>query len=182
MAGGFFRRYFQDFTEDRRPGEDGRMHTSRVYRGFLYAPRLAPRQRAARGVLLPLLTLGGGVLFILGAMRPCACNVAWYVAIATGLSLFSVLIELIPLCGCALGKAEQTVYQYRSGHRTCVLWARITAGCMASTALLAILATLLAGETIGAAVLLFALGALCEAAVGEAESRVPYERRHNAKA
>ncbi|MDD7174151.1 MAG: hypothetical protein PUH70_03635 [Clostridiales bacterium] len=182
MGKSFFQRYFEDYTEEKIPGSDGKMHITRTYRGFWYAPQLTQGQRILRAVAYLLLYAGGLALFILGAMRPCACNVAWYVAIATGLSLFSVLIELIPLCGCALGKAEQTVYQYRSGHRTCVLWARITAGCMASTALLAILATLLAGETIGAAVLLFALGALCEAAVGEAESRVPYERRHNAKA
>ena len=111
-------------------------------------------------------------------MQRTACNVAWYVALWTGLSLFGALIGLIPLLGCAFGRAQQTVYQYRSGHRTCVLWTRITAGCMAATALLA----LLAGEAPGRAVLLFALAGLCQAAVAAAESRVPYERRHNADA
>ena len=134
MAGGFFRRYFQDYTEDRRPVEDGRMQTSRVYRGFLYAPRLAPRQRAARGVLLPLLTLGGGVLFILGAMQRAVCNTLWYTALTTGASL------------------------------------------------IALLGTLLAGDRALSPALLFALSALCEAATGEIERRIPYERKTNPNA
>lgn len=182
MGKGFFHRYFEDYTEEKIPGSDGRMHIKRTYRGFWYAPQLTGGQRALRAAAYLLLYAGSLVLFILGAMQRTACNVAWYVAIATGLSLFSAVIELIPLLGCAFGKAEQTVYQYRSGHRTCVLWARITAGCMGATALLAILATLLAGGMPGRAVLLFALSGLCQAAIGETENRVPYERRHNANA
>ena len=54
MAGGFFRRFFEDYTEDRRPGGDGRLHTERVYRGFLYAPELTTGQRVRQGVVLML--------------------------------------------------------------------------------------------------------------------------------
>ena len=182
MAGGFFRRYFQDFTEDRRPGEDGKMHTSRVYRGFLYAPRLAPWQRAARGVLLPLLTLGGGVLFILGAMQRAVCNTLWYTALTTGASLIVLLLAVIPLFQCVLAPREQAIYQYRTGHKALVLLSRVCAGCMALTALLALLGTLLAGDRALSPALLFALSALCEAATGEIERRIPYERKTNPNA
>ena len=109
MAGGFFRRYFQDYTEDRRPGEDGRMHTSRVYRGFLYAPVLTPRQRVLRGILLPLLVLGGGIVFILGAAQRAICNTLWYTALGTGASLIALLLCVIPLFQCVLAPKEQTV-------------------------------------------------------------------------
>lgn len=182
MGKGFFHRYFEDYTEEKRPGSDGRMRVTRTYRGFWYAPLLTNGQRVLRAAAYLLLYAGSLALFIVGAMQRTACNVVWYVAIATGLSLFGAAIGLIPLLGCAFGKAQQTVYQYRSGHRTCVLWARITAGCMLVTAILAILATLLAGEKLSKAVLLFVLAGLCQAAIGAAESRISYERRHNANA
>lgn len=106
MGKGFFHRYFEDYTEEKIPGSDGRMHIKRTYRGFWYAPQLTSGQRALRAAAYLLLYAGSLVLFILGAMQRTACNVAWYVAIATGLSLFSAVIELIPLLGCAFGKAE----------------------------------------------------------------------------
>ena len=182
MAGGFFRLYFQDYTEDRRPGEDGRMHTSRVYRGFLYAPVLTPRQRVLRGILLPLLVLGGGIVFILGAAQRAVCNTLWYTALGTGASLIALLLCVIPLFQCVLAPKEQTVYQYRAGHRALVLLARIGAGCSALTALLALLGTLLGGDGCWVPALCFALCALMQAAAGEIERRIPYARKTNPNA
>lgn len=182
MAGGFFRRFFEDYTEDRRPGKDGRLHTERVYRGFLYAPELTTGQRVRRGVVLMLLCLGSDALFILGASQRAACNALWYTALATGASLIALLAELIPLFQCALAPALQTVYQYRAGHRALVLLARICAGCMALTALLALLGTLLSGDGQLLPALCFALSALAQAAAAEIERRVPYARRTNPNA
>lgn len=182
MAGGFFRRYFQDYTEERRPGEDGKMHTSRVYRGFLYAPALTPRQWVLRGTLLPLLVLGGGIVFILGAAQRAVCNTLWYTALATGASLIALLLCVIPLFQCVLAPMEQTVYQYRAGHRALVLLARIGAGCSALTALLALLGTLLGGDGRWLPALCFALCALMQAAAGEIERRIPYARKTNPNA
>ena len=53
---------------------------------------------------------------------------------------------------------------------------------MALTALLALLGTLLAGERVLSPALLFVLSALCEAATGEIERRIPYERKTNPNA
>ena len=153
---GFFSRYFEGYSEEKRPGDDGRMHTVRTYRGFWYAPALSGPQRVLR----------------------CAGYLALY---AAGVSLFALLIQVIPLVGCVFGKARQTVYQYRSGSKTCILWSCITAGVMALTAVLALLAGLL-GDGIGFAPLLFALGSLCEAGIGLAESRIEYRTEHNENA
>lgn len=182
MAKGFFGRYFEDYTEERIPGSDGKMHTLRVYRGWWYVPRLTKAQRVLRAVVYLLLYGCGLALFVMGALQRSGCNSCWFVALPTGLVLFSLLIELIPLLGCALGKARQTVYQYRSGSKTCVLWAKITAGLMALTTALALLYFPLAHEPVGKTVAYFALACVCEAAVGLMEGRVIYDRQYNADA
>lgn len=180
MGRGFFRRFFEDYTEERLPGDDGKLHTRRVYRGWWYAPRLSRAQRVLRAALYLLLFGGGVALFMLGAMQPSGSNRAWYVALSTGLVLFSALIEVIPLLGCIFGKPRQTVYQYRSGSKTCVLWARITAGLMALTAVLTLLFFALSREAAAVDAALFFAGACaCEAAVGLLESHVAYDRCHN---
>ena len=158
------------------------MHTSRVYRGFLYAPALTPRLRVLRGLLLPLLMLGGGVVFILGAVQRVHCNTLWYTALATGASLIAMLLSVIPLFQCVLAPMEQTVYQYRAGHCALVLLARIGACCSALTAALALLGTLLGGDGCFMPALCFALCALMQAAAGETEHRVPYARKTNPNA
>ena len=177
-----YHRFFEGYTEEKVPGDDGKLHTKRVYRDFLYVPRLTRAERAMRLLGYPLLYLAGISLFISGATREAACNTAWYAALATGLSLVCAVIEAVPLFCCAFGPEEQTVYQFRSGHRTCVLWARITAGAMALTAVLALIATLLGGDGAWVPLLLFALACACEAAVGVLESRVAYEKRTNPNA
>ena len=178
---GFFSRYFDGYTEEKRPGDDGKMHTVRVYRGFWYVPALSDIQRWLRCVGYLVLYATGGALFFAGAARREIANSTSYVGLATGLSLFALLIEAIPLMGCAFGKARQTSYQYRSGSKACILWARITAGAMALTAALALLAEVL-GKGIGLAPLLFALGSLCEAGIGLVESKIEYHTEHNENA
>ena len=177
-----YHRFYEGYTEEKIPGDDGKLHTRRTYRDFYYAPVLTKAQRSLRMIGYPLLFLGGVLLLGLGAVQKAGCNTAWYVALATGLSLVSAVVEAIPLFTCAMGKEKQTVYQFRSGHRTCILWARITAGIMALTALLAVLATLLAGDGAWLPPALFALACGCEALVGVLEDRVAYEKQHNPNA
>ena len=177
-----YHRFFEGYTEEKLPGDDGRLHTKRTYRDFLYAPKLTSAQRILRMAGLGALYLGGAVLLVLGAAQRAACNTAWYTVIGLGLSLICLVIEAIPLFTCLTAPAQQTVYQYKAGHRTCVLWARITAGAAALTTVLALIATLVSGETIGLPVLLFALACGCEVAVGLIESAIPYEKQHNPNA
>ena len=178
---GFFSRYFEGYSEEKRPGDDGRMHTVRTYRGFWYVPALSGPQRVLRCAGYLALYAAGAAFFLAGASRREIANSTSYVGLATGVSLFALLIQVIPLVGCAFGKARQTVYQYRSGSKTCILWSRITAGVMALTAVLALLAGLL-GDGIGFAPLLFALGSLFEAGIGLTESRIEYRTEHNENA
>lgn len=182
MVKGFFHRFYEDYTEQRLPDADGKLHTQRTYKGFFYCPRLTRLQRLLRATACCILYGGGMSFFIAGAASRAVCNTVWYVALTTGLALICGLIELIPLCCCAFGKAEQTVYQYRSGHCTCVRWSGITAGAMALTALLALIATLTAGEAVGTPVRLFALACLLEAAIWLIEARVAYDRKCNPNA
>ena len=179
---GFFSRYFEGYTEEKRPGEDGRMHTVRTYRGFWYVPALSGPRRVLRCAGYLALYAAGAAFFLAGASRREIANSTSYVGLATGVSLFALVIQIIPLAGCAFGKARQTAYQYRSGSKTCILWARrITAGAMALTAALALLAGLLE-DGIRFAPLLFALGSLSEAGIGLAESRIEYYTEHNENA
>lgn len=178
---GFFSRYFEGYSEDRRPGDDGRLHTVRVYRGFWYVPGLSKLQRALRCLGYLALYAAGAALFLTGAARREIANSTPYVGLATGVSLFALLIEAIPLAGCAFGSRRQTSYQYRSGSKTCILWARITAGAMALTAALALLAGVLEKE-VGLAPLLFALGSACEAGIGLVESSIEYHTEYNENA
>lgn len=178
---GFFSRYFEGYSEEKRPGDDGKLHTVRTYRGFWYVPGLSKAQRGLRCLGYLALYAAGAGLFLAGASRREIANSTSYVGLATGLSLFALLIEAIPLAGCAFGKERQTAYQYRSGSKTCILWARITAGAMAVTGVLALLAGLLGGEA-GIAPLLFVLGAACEAGIGLVESRIDYYTEHNENA
>lgn len=115
-------------------------------------------------------------------MQRAVCNTLWYTALTTGASLIALLLAVIPLFQCVLAPREQTIYQYRTGHKALVLLSRVCAGCMALTALLALLGTLLAGDRALSPALLFALSALCEAATGEIERRIPYERKTNPNA
>lgn len=178
---GFFSRYFEGYAEEKRPGDDGKLHTERIYRGFWYVPALSATRRALRCVGYLSLYAAGGALFLAGASQREAANSTSYVGFATGLGLFALLIEAIPLMGCAFGKERQTSYQYRSGSKTCILWARITAGTMALTAALALLAGLLGGK-VGFAPLYFALGSLCQAGIGLVESKIDYHMEHNENA
>lgn len=178
---GFFSRYFEGYSEDKRPGDDGKLHTVRVYRGFWYVPALSTVQRRLRCVGYLALYIAGGALFLAGAARREIANSTSYVGLATGLGLFALLIEVIPLMGCAFGNARQTSYQYRSGSKACILWAGITAGAMALTAALALLAELV-GRGIGLAPLFFVLGSLCEAGIALVERKIEYHTEHNENA
>ncbi|MGN1019732.1 MAG: hypothetical protein ACI4O7_05110 [Aristaeellaceae bacterium] len=182
MRKGFFSRFYEGWTEERLPGDDGRLHTRRTYRDWWYVPRLTPIQRRLRAAGYTALYLGGVALFILAAAQPCPCNSTGWVAVIMSLALVSAVIEAIPLFTCAFGKEKQTVYQLRSGHRTCILWGRITAGLMALTTLAALIAALLAGGGGLLPVLLFAIACGCEAAIGLIESRVAYDRQTNPNA
>lgn len=178
---GFFSRYFEGYSEEKRPGDDGRLHTVRTYRGFWYVPGLSGLQRVLRCLGYLALYAAGVGLFLAGASRREIANSTSYVGLATGLSLFALLLEAIPLAGCAFGKERQTAYQYRSGSKACLLWSGIAAGVMALTAALALLAGLLGGEA-GIAPMLFVLGAACEAGIGLVESRIEYHTEHNENA
>lgn len=181
MRRGFFRRYFEDYTEERLPGGDGRLRTKRAYRGFYYAPELSQIRRAMRAVGYSLSYLAALAGFVwVGTLRA-ACNAAWYVAPAMGISLASAAVLAIPLFGCAFGAKRQTVYQYRSGSISCIRWSLITAGGMGLTALLALVACVLAGESVLPAGG-YLLAACAMALPGWAERKVTYAREHNPEA
>ncbi len=182
MGRNAYHRFFEGYTEEKMPGDDGKMHTKRTYRDFLYVPKLTRIQRGLRTAGLISLYIGGAVLLVLGASQRTACNSAWYTAIGLGLSLLCLVIEAIPLFACLTAPKQQTVYQYKSGHRTCVLWARLAAGAIAFTCLMSVIAGVVNGETSGLPCVLFALSCICEAAVGVIESAIPYEKQHNPNA
>ncbi len=182
MGRSAYHRFFEGYTEEKMLGDDGKLHTKRTYRDFLYVPRLTRNQYILRAVCLTGLYLGGAVLLILGAAQRAACNSVWYTAVGLGLSLLCLVIEAIPLFACLTAPRKQTVYQYKAGHRTCVLWARLASGAIALTCLLSLIATVVNHETLGLPLMLLALSCACEATVGIIESTIPYERQQNPNA
>lgn len=176
----FYHRYFEDYSERRVVGADGKRRIERSYTGSWYERACTPRQWALTKLLYPLVGLAALAAFYLPYCLPLAVNRSLLVGVPCMLSAVGAVFLMLTLLWCVTAKRRMTSYEYRSGFHRLPLFCLIQAAVMALCALLAAFVLLTGAQRTAAEewspVLGSAAGAALLAALARFEKRTEYLR------
>ncbi len=175
----FYHRYFEDYSERRVVGADGKRRIERSYTGRWYERACTPQQWVLTKLLYPLVCLAALAAFYLPYCLPLAVNRSLLVGAPCMLSAVGAVFLLLTLLWCVTAKRRMTSYEYRSGFhrlpRLCLILAAVMALC-ALLAALVLLRSVPGSAAEWSPVLGSAAGAALLAALARFEKRAEYLR------
>lgn len=137
---GSYHRYFEGYSEQKVPGENGhRNRIVRVYVGDYYKRKCSDCAWIAVKAAYALLYLAAVAVYLFAMVLPIGSNHAWYVALPGLLSVVPLILVFAKLTACLVTKRTMMIYDFKYVFHRVVRYCTAAAGFLFATALMKLL-------------------------------------------